>query len=288
MFRNSRFRYAFLLLGLAILFSAAPGRAQLGNSGSIEGVVRDSSGGVVANATVEIVNPVSRFERQTTTATDGSFRIANVPFNPYHLAAKAEGFQTYSQDVDVRSTVPVSLPISLKVGPASTSVTVEAHGGDLVENDPSFHTDVDQAITDHLPLESASSAVSSLVTLVTAGIAADSNGLTHGMGDDRRPRDIKCSVVQWTAELPRPAIVLACPPEEVFAPLRLFFKLSWRKDTDVPVNVQALLVHPKIETKMHWTHRGDYQVLLQAERKNGRSEREWVHFNDLIAVYIKD
>ena len=102
---------------------------------------------------------------------------------------------------------------------------------------------------------------------------------------DRRSRDIKCSVVQWTSELPRPAIVLACPPEEVFAPLRLLFKLSWRKDADVPVNVQALLVHPKIETKMHWTHRGDYQVLLQAERKNGRSEREWVHFNDLIAVY---
>ncbi len=34
-----------------------------------------------------------------------------------------------------------------------------------------------------LPLESASSSVSSLVTLTTPGIAADSNGLFHGLGD---------------------------------------------------------------------------------------------------------
>ncbi|HEY6765378.1 MAG TPA: TonB-dependent receptor plug domain-containing protein, partial [Candidatus Sulfotelmatobacter sp.] len=36
---------------------------------------------------------------------------------------------------------------------------------------------------DKLPLESQSSSVSSLVTLSTPGIAADSNGLFHGMGD---------------------------------------------------------------------------------------------------------
>ena len=36
---------------------------------------------------------------------------------------------------------------------------------------------------DKLPLESASSSVSSLVTLSTPGVAADSNGLFHGLGD---------------------------------------------------------------------------------------------------------
>jgi len=62
------------------------------------------------------------------------------------------------------------------------TVTVEA-GEDLVENDPTFHTDVDKALFDKLPLESASSSLSSLVTLATPGIAADSNGLFHGLGD---------------------------------------------------------------------------------------------------------
>jgi hypothetical protein len=42
-----------LLLALGWLFSAAPAFAQ-GNAGSIEGVVKDSSGGTVPNARVEI------------------------------------------------------------------------------------------------------------------------------------------------------------------------------------------------------------------------------------------
>jgi hypothetical protein len=53
----------------------------------------------------------------------------------------------------------------------------------LVENDPTFHTDVDKELFDKLPLESASSSLSSEVTLTTPGIAADSNGLFHGLGD---------------------------------------------------------------------------------------------------------
>jgi len=181
--RNSRSGYPLLVLSLALLLSALPGRAQIGNSGSIEGLVKDSSGGVVANANVEITNPVTGFRRDATTANDGSFRISNIPFNPYHLVAKADGFQSYSQDVDVRSTVPVSVTMQLKVGSSSTSITVEAKAEDLVEKDPSFHTDVDTGLTDRLPLESQSSSVSSLVTLVSPGVVADSNGLFHGLGD---------------------------------------------------------------------------------------------------------
>jgi hypothetical protein len=172
-----------LVLGLVLFFAACPANAQLGNSGSIDGVVKDPSGGVIAGATVEISNPVSRFSRQTTTGSDGSFHFSNVPFNPYHMVVTAAGFNSYTQDVEVRSTVPTSVQIGLKVGTEVQSVMVEANGGDLVENDSTFHTDVDQAITDRLPLQSVSSGVSSLVTLVTPGIAADSNGLFHGMGD---------------------------------------------------------------------------------------------------------
>jgi hypothetical protein len=91
--RNSRSGCPLLVLSLALLLSALPGRAQIGNSGSIEGLVKDSSGGVVANANVEITNPVTGFRRDATTANDGSFRISNIPFNPYHLVAKADGFQ---------------------------------------------------------------------------------------------------------------------------------------------------------------------------------------------------
>ena len=78
--------------------------------------------------------------------------------------------------------MPVALNIGLKVSAASNTVTVEG-GGDLVEDDPTFHTDVDRKAFQKVPLESQSSSLSSLVTLVSPGVAADSNGLFHGLGD---------------------------------------------------------------------------------------------------------
>jgi hypothetical protein len=180
-----RFVKAFLgtLFLLLIALAATPtGWAQTGNSANITGTVTDPSGGVVLNATVSIHNPVSGLARSTTTDASGNFNFANVPFNPYHLAINATGFGAYAQDIDVRSSVPLLLKISLTVAGSSSTVTVEG-GGDLLENEPTFHTDVDRALFDKLPLESASSSLSSLVTLSTPGIAADSNGLFHGLGD---------------------------------------------------------------------------------------------------------
>jgi Carboxypeptidase regulatory-like domain/TonB-dependent Receptor Plug Domain len=178
MFRN--LRYTFFLIGLGVLF-AGPSWAQLGNSGSIAGVVKDPSGAAVSGALVEISYPVSGFQKQATTGTDGSFRFTNVPFNTYHSVVTAAGFAVYTQDIDVRSSVPTSVQINLKIGTAETSVTVEA--SDLVEKESTYHTDVDQGIIDRLPLESASSSVTSLITLVSPGVAADSNGNMHGLGD---------------------------------------------------------------------------------------------------------
>ena len=166
------------------LFLAAVGQAQsVSNSSSVNGTVTDPSGAVVPNATVEIHNPVSGFGRTTITDPSGKFSIPNVPFNPYHVRITADGFAPYAQDVDLRSTVPLALNVNLKIAGSTTAVTVESEAGDLLENDPTFHTDVDRGLFDKLPLESASSSVSSLVTLSSPGIAADSNGLFHGMGD---------------------------------------------------------------------------------------------------------
>jgi len=141
------------------------------------------SGAVVPGATVEIQNPVSQFERSVSTDSSGAFSIANIPFNPYHMTVTCGGFAPYVQDLDLRSPVPVNLKISLQLGTAVQSVTVESNGADLIENDPTFHTDIDRGLFSKVPLESASSSVSSLVTQLSPGIAADSNGLFHGLGD---------------------------------------------------------------------------------------------------------
>src|SRR5260370_12193358 len=152
------------------------------SSGSIEGVVKDPAGLAVPNATVEIQNVVSHFDRSASTDNEGKFRFTSVPFNPYHLVVTAPGFESYAHDIDVRSLVTLSVPVDLKVGTENTSITVQGEAADLIETDPTAHTDVDRNLFEKLPL-GGSSTISSLITYTTPGVAADSNGLFHGLGE---------------------------------------------------------------------------------------------------------
>ncbi len=166
----------------AVLHPALSASAQGGNAGFVHGDVTDPSGAVIPNATVHITNAVSGFDHTTSTDALGQFGFSNVPFNPYRIEVSANGFAPSSQMVEIRSSVGTSVTLILQVAGASQTVTVQA-GGDLIENDPTFHTDVDRDLFLKVPLESQSSTLSSLVTLSTPGVAADSNGLFHGLGD---------------------------------------------------------------------------------------------------------
>jgi hypothetical protein len=170
--------FLFVYLFSALLF---PAHAQ-SNSGSISGVVTDPSGAVVPGVTVTVENPVSGYLRESKTDGSGHFQFSNLPFNPYHVQAAAPSLGSAVQDIDVRSAVPANVHFTLQVAGTSTTVTVEG-GADLLEDDSTFHTDVDRGLFQRLPLESQSSSLSSLVTLSSPGVAADSNGLFHGLGD---------------------------------------------------------------------------------------------------------
>ncbi len=157
-------------------------RAQFaGSAGTLSGIVSDPSGAVLPNAIVTLINPVSGYNRSSTTDSAGHYLFTNIPLNPYHVTVSGSGFSSIAQDVDIRSTVPIVLNESLKVGTSSTVVNVE--GSDLLENSSVFHTDLDRSLFEKLPLETPSSTLSSLVTLSSPGVAADSNGLFHGLGD---------------------------------------------------------------------------------------------------------
>ncbi len=163
--------------------SAAAKTAQsAGTSGTVSGYVTDPSFAALPGATVVFFNESTGFTRTVTTGLDGSFLITNIPFNPYRLTISSPGFVTSSQIIQVRSLVPVNQNILLAIATSNTVVNVQA-GGDLVETDPTFHTDVDRMLIDQLPVESASSSLSSIITLSTPGVSADSNGLFHGLGD---------------------------------------------------------------------------------------------------------
>lgn len=175
-------RVIFAAFVLFFSFSSLASWAQsAGNSGTVVGTVTDATGAIVPDATVNIVNPVSGYSRVATTDGAGHYQFTNLPLNPYHVIVSVKGFSSATQDVDVRSFVPITLKTALTVGAASTVVNVT--GSDLLENDSTFHTDVDRGLFNKLPLESQSSSLSSLVTLSSPGVAADSNGLFHGLGD---------------------------------------------------------------------------------------------------------
>ena len=104
-----------------------------------------------------------------------------MPYNSYHMTVTMAGFGSFVHDVAVRGTTPVNVPVTMTLGTAAT--TVQMNGEDLVNSAPTMDTEIDQKAFAEIPLESASSGHSSLVTLSSPGVTADSNGMFHGLGD---------------------------------------------------------------------------------------------------------
>ena len=79
------------------------------------------------------------------------------PYNNYHFTITAPNFQAAERELDVRGQIPVDVPVSLKIATGATTVEVNADAGDLIENVPDTHTDVDRGLFEKLPLENQSS-----------------------------------------------------------------------------------------------------------------------------------
>lgn len=168
----------------SVLFSAlASAYAQSISAGTVAGAVTDPTGSAVVGATVSIHNPVSNYNQSATTDQSGAFRFNNVPPNSYHLEVNVPGFTPYQQDIAVRGTVPVNVPIRLSLAGAETAIQVEAAGADLVENVPVEHNDVDRSLLSTLPTQAPAAGLSAAITMAAPGVVADSNGFFHPLGD---------------------------------------------------------------------------------------------------------
>ena len=78
--------------------------------------------------------------------------------------------------------MPITLDLTLALAGAATSIDVVGHVEDLVERDPSAHTDLDQSRIAKLVLE-PSAGLNQVVTLASPGVVSDSNGFFHPVGD---------------------------------------------------------------------------------------------------------
>jgi hypothetical protein len=175
-------RLAVFAVAACVSHALADGLQASGTGGTVQGTVTDPSGAVVPGAEVTLSNSLTNHKQTAKTGADGNFRIPNVPMNQYRLGVSAPGFQPYSQDVAVRTQVPIQVKASLVLAGASQTVDVSA-SADVLENVPAEHTDVSQHLMSDLPIASTGQGLSDAITLTSGGVVADSNGFFHPQGD---------------------------------------------------------------------------------------------------------
>jgi carboxypeptidase family protein len=179
---NARVREAVFFVLILLVLTLLPSAAQeLGGAGTVQGTITDPTGGVMQAVDVKLSNPVSGLARTATTDAAGKFIFRNLPPNPYHLTVEAQGFKGVERDIDVRSAVPIDINVKLEVGVAE-AVSVIGHAEDLLERDPTAHTDIDASRIEKLPIE-AQAGLNQVITLASPGVVSDSNGFFHPIGD---------------------------------------------------------------------------------------------------------
>ena len=116
-----------LSVWLAAILLWGPPRSLAQSTSAILGTVKDTSGAVVPDATVTIVNIDTAQTRTTTSGTDGAFRVPALLAGHYTAKVDKSGFRAETQEgltLDVAQEL--SINVTLQVGSAEQAVVVTA------------------------------------------------------------------------------------------------------------------------------------------------------------------
>jgi len=122
---------------LAVLLAAATATlfAQ-STTATLSGTVKDERGGLVAGATVKVVNTSAGFERTVTTNENGSFVVPLLPPSTYRVTIQRDGFAPFEiSDVILNANDQRAVNISLHVGQVGETVTVTGDAS-LIDESP--------------------------------------------------------------------------------------------------------------------------------------------------------
>ncbi len=115
---------AFVLWAVAYPSQRAMAQAVYG---SIVGTVTDPTGAAVPGAKVTITNLGTGVRFETTTNESGNYQETHLTIGVYQVKVAKEGFQAYVQgNVSVAVDAVTPADVTLRVGPVTQSVTVEA------------------------------------------------------------------------------------------------------------------------------------------------------------------
>ncbi len=94
-------------------------------TGAIKGTVKDTTGAVVAKASVEVTSSTLIGVKKMTTDEGGLYRFANLPPGDYTITVSATGFKTYKQaGISLDAGREPSVDITLQVGAIAETVEV--------------------------------------------------------------------------------------------------------------------------------------------------------------------
>jgi len=161
--------------------SDAPGQ-QAEREFTLQGVVNDSSGAVIPGARVALQAVGSSGRADAQTDQSGRFRFERLLAGQYRITATAPGFAPAELAIAIGAAPEPRVTLVLAVRSARQVVTVEGSGIDA-QTAARFHTDLPEFLTDALPNAPGAGGLSAALTLGTPGVAADSNGSFHPLGE---------------------------------------------------------------------------------------------------------
>lgn len=104
---------------------AAPSVFPQETTAGLQGTVKDPSGAVVANATVEVASPALIGIRKVQTDAAGNYRFAALPPGDYTMTVTAPGFRVYKQsNIDLAVGRLPNIDVQLQVGGVAETVEV--------------------------------------------------------------------------------------------------------------------------------------------------------------------
>ena len=171
-------RYATVFCCAALLLFSLRANSQASGAGSIQGTVTDSTGAVIANASVSLTEPSTHVTLSTKTDSSGVYVFPNINVGTYTLTVQAPRFETYTSTgnvLEVGSSITINA--TMAVGSANIQVEVHAEGMALQTEDPSFKQTVDATEITEMPLNGRT--VEGLVSLV-GGTQSQSPGDSTG------------------------------------------------------------------------------------------------------------
>ncbi len=153
--REHRFTHALiavLLAGIFLVCGSLHANAQL-STATMFGTITDTTGAVVGNATITLVQTDTNFTRTATTKGDGSYHEEFLPIGPYKITVAAPGFKTLDRGGIVLSVMQnAELSLQLEVGSTTETVNVTADVPLVNLGNATLGTTVSNLQIDNLPL----------------------------------------------------------------------------------------------------------------------------------------